>query len=376
MSLDRFPWRPYGRETTIVFIDDDSYWHGEAAARVPLNRHFLAKVVKEVAKYRPAVIAIAVSLSSEDPTGRTLAKARGGTLKLPVAKDYAEETADLLDAIREASLTCKVVLPKTIGRDGSYVTRSDVYDGFDFKLPDREQSRVSWGYILLHEDVRHIPRILPLADGTRLDSFALAAVRARHPRALNGTDWEQEQLALFLSPDDMDILALSTLLDSKPKASELSDKLEGQIVLIGGGWSIRGPQSGEHVDLYRTPYGTLPGTLVNASYIEDLLGRQTVTQRDVAPLVDVLVGAVFAILLGMEFRLLNKTVVFVGIFLISYIITVELLVHFAILCDLILIDIGLCFHLFAEPYLKGPVKWCEPYGNRVLMWVASAVRRG
>ena len=63
----------------------------------------------------------------------------------------------MLEAIRETSRTCHVVLAKTIERKKSYFAQSDVYDGFDF-APGEQQSKVSWGYVSLPDDVRYVPR--------------------------------------------------------------------------------------------------------------------------------------------------------------------------------------------------------------------------
>ncbi len=360
VALACLPWRPYARETTIVIIDDDTYWKGEPAGRVPLNRRFLAQLVKDVAKYHPAVIAIDVNLRSEDPTGKQRAPAHKGALQLPVAPEFAEETANLLEAIRETSRTCHVVLAKTIERKKFYFAQSDVYDGFDFAPPGEQQSKVSWGYVSLPDDVRYVPRVLRLADDSRLDSFALAAVRARQARALKGTNSEKKRLSLFLAPEDMVSITVSTLRDPQTAPSELSQLLEGQIALIGGNWSSRALDLGPHVDNYDTPFGELPGVFIHANYIEGLLARRTVTPVPVATVMDIIAGAVFAFLLGMELRPSVKLGVLLGTFVISFIITIELLLHFAILCDLIAINIGLTCHLIAEPYFKSLFDWLEP----------------
>jgi CHASE2 domain-containing sensor protein len=352
VALSCLPWKLYARETTIVLIDDDTYWKGEPAGRVPLKRRFLADLVTRIAKYKPAVIAIDVDLRSEDPTGRQLASAHQGSLKLPVAQEYADETADLLEAIRASSRECKIVLAKTLDRDESYVTRADVYDGFDFKLPERGRSRVSWGYVILPTDLRYIPRILRLEDGTPMDSFALAAARARYARALEGKNWEKIRLGLFLAPDSMVSLTASTLLDPKTDPSDLSEKLEHQIVLIGGNWSRFGPNQGNRVDCYPTPFGTLPGAFIHANYMETLLGHRTSIPVAAVAVVDLLAGALFAWLLGMEFRPLTNAAILLGAVLVSFGITIELLLHFGIFCDLILINIGLFFHWLLEPHVE------------------------
>jgi hypothetical protein len=274
LALRCLPWQPYARETAIVLIDDDVYWNGEPAGRVPLNRRYLAKLVEAVANFNPAVIAIDVNLSSEDPSGVKLVPALGGKLKLPVAAAFADETAEFLQTIRAVSQKCKVVLGKTLGRDGAYFTQSDVYDGFPFVLPAHKLDRVSWGYVILPPDVRYVPRILRLTDGTPLDSFALAAVRARYAPALDGWNWEIPRLGVFVAPDKMVSLSAATLFDPKVDPKTLGDKLEHQIVLIGGDWCSRGQKQGARVDSYSTPFGALPGVFIHANYMETLLSHR------------------------------------------------------------------------------------------------------
>jgi CHASE2 domain-containing sensor protein len=351
-ALYCLPWKPYARETCIVLIDDDTYYKGEPAGRSPLKRHFLANLVKEVAAYHPAVIAIDVDLRSEDPTGRQLSNARNGTLRLPVVPDFAEESADLLEAIRDVSQNCKVVLAKTVGRENTYVMQSDIYDGFNFKLPEVPQRRVSWGYVILPNDKRYLPRIVRLKDNSPLDSFAIAAVRARCPRALHGADWEKPRLGLFLAPETMVTHTVSQF--SKPVAnqSELLDDIEHQIVLIGGNWSRHGYAQGEPVDTYTTPFGDLPGVFIHANYIETLLSHRTTMPLGVATAVDLIAAAVFAILLGLEFRPAVNASILLCAIAFSVVITIELLLHFGIFCDLIIINIGLVLHLAIEPHVE------------------------
>jgi hypothetical protein len=242
-------------------------------------------------------------------------------------------------------------------------------------LPGQKRSKVSWGYVNLPDDVRYVPKILRLADSSPLDSFALAAARARQARALKETDWEKKRLSLFLSPNDMVGLTVSTLFNPETAPSDLADELEGQIVLIGGGWSSRGPELGEAIDTYETPYGKLAGVFIHANYIEGLLARRTVRPLTVATVVDIIAGALFALLLGMELRPLFTTGVLVLTYLISFFITIELLLHFAILCDLIAINIGLTCHVLLEPYFKGFFDWLEPYIKASLGWLKTERER-
>jgi CHASE2 domain-containing sensor protein len=350
-ALYCLPWKPYARETALVLIDDDTYYKGEPEGRVPLKRQFLAKLVKTIAQYRPAVIAIDVDLRSEDPSGQKLAPAHHGALQLPVTPDLADETADLLEAIRDTSPKCKIVLAKIMIRNENYETKSDVYDGFDFKLPGLAQSRVSWGYVILPTDKRYVPRILRLPDGTTLDSFALAAVRARYARALKGADWEKSRLGLFLAPKTMVSHTVSEIMNPKTDRSVLSDDFEHQIVLIGGNWSRQGLGQGPRVDTYSTPFGMLPGVFIHANYIETLLSHRTTIPFGEVAAVDLLAGALFAWLLGMEHQPLTNVIILLVAILLSFVITIELLLHFGIFCDLIIINIGLFLHWLIEPHV-------------------------
>src|SRR3569623_429399 len=108
------PWPLYSRDTVVVLIDDETYWKREPAGRVPINREFLAKLVKKVAEARPAIIALDFDLRSPDPTGKETATTGDGSVTLCEREEYVEETATLLKTLQALSASCKIVLPRTV----------------------------------------------------------------------------------------------------------------------------------------------------------------------------------------------------------------------------------------------------------------------
>ena len=75
------------RKTVLVLIDDDDYWKGEFARRVPLKRDYLARLIRALNTAEPTVIALDIDLRSPIP--------QQGVEELA---DYRQETQDLLQA--------------------------------------------------------------------------------------------------------------------------------------------------------------------------------------------------------------------------------------------------------------------------------------
>jgi len=246
----------YPTRTALVLIDDDEYWKGEPARRVPINRKYLARLVRRVVVGNPLVIGLDFDLRSPTVDGK------------PVDNEpYGLETKELLKAVGEVVARRKVVvLPDTIGlnRAGKAVRLSAVYDGV--KL----DPAVRHGFIMPAPDIRRIPLSLPAAGGGYLDSFAAAMVRAVDDRSLR-----------YLGGSSA--FPYSTFLNTKlfPKIlahdiwkmddAELEARLAGKIVIVGAAWHRSAYRYGEYIDLHATPAGRVVGANILATYVEALL---------------------------------------------------------------------------------------------------------
>lgn len=286
------PRKPYFEKTVVVLIGDDEYWQGELSRRMPIRRDYLACLLRKINEADPSVIALDFDLRSPDPEGRIRGATSDGSATLSVHPQYADETYELLRAVREVGQERPVILPQAIGfpdeaelPDGEYYTvyddetgeqyyvclESDVYSGFDFGSAD-----VRFGYIYFTEDIRCIPPRVPGVGDLGLDSFSLAIARASNSAALQGRSWESSNYGTYLTGAESEehvIPASDVLTLSKHTIKKLRHKT----VIVGGAWHTRAHSRGSLVDSYLTPVGSLPGALIHANYVEAILDRRVLS---------------------------------------------------------------------------------------------------
>src|ERR1700674_432251 len=191
LLLEFGPKPPEPKFVRIVTIEDDEYWRGYPAGRRPIKRDYLAKLVDALVSANAHVIALDFDTRLPDPT-------KSDPTKMDIPKDYREETSILIDAIiNAAERGKKVVLATPISRDeqGHYQQDPDIYQAFGLckrgasgrsdenpgGLTQRVTNNITCDYIGLPYDPLVIPSRLTLVDGGKLDSFALALVRAVRP---------------------------------------------------------------------------------------------------------------------------------------------------------------------------------------------------
>jgi CHASE2 domain-containing sensor protein len=337
------PSKTYARDTVIVLIDDDDFWKGEAQGRTPLNRRHLAKLIGEIAKRDPALIAVDVSLSSPDPLGEVRSSTRDQSVTLPVASDFLPETVEFLQQIRQTAQECPVVLAKTIRKEEPsepwYVEEADVYDGFDF-----QSSQVTFGYILLKDDVRQVPPNVTVKDGWSIDSFPLAIVRAARPHALKGWDWREAQFGGFIVQEQMSTVAAREVLEPGLHGDALGKRLRHQIVLVGGNWHQWARGRGPAVDQHDTPVGPIPGVFLHANYVETILAHALYPAAPWGRFIEIGLGLILILVLAAPIPALLQLA-----FVIMEIIASVLLTYFALLlvgsfCDVVVISLLLLGH--------------------------------
>jgi CHASE2 domain-containing sensor protein len=254
----------YDHNTVLVLIGDDEYWKGPYVGRAPIKKESLAELVLALDKYHPKVIALDFNFSSPIPDG-----------SLVVYGQYAGETQTFAKAIREVSARRKVILPKTLGFDGSWITESDVYDGQDV-------GNARFGYIALPRDYRTVPVSVQLKSGERLDSFAEAIVRAYDltGKGLQSDrqDGHKTYAAGYLYEDQFEsFYANEVLCPDEQLSTKLLDKLSGKIVIIGGVWSRFAHSRGQRVDVRYTPVGSVPAVYLHANWVESMLESRVAT---------------------------------------------------------------------------------------------------
>jgi len=257
------PTTSYPHETALVLIGDDEYWRGELGGRKPLRRDYLARLLRAVDYAEPAVIAIDVDFRSPTPDG--------SIVEFP---QYEAETKELLEVIKDLSGRRPIILPKTINLDdggGTYKTESDIYNGFDFG-----SGNVRYGFIVLPDNVEKLPLRVTLKDGSTLDSFSEAIVRAYRPEALKrlGNADTVSPFASYLNPEYFRTLAASEVL-SGANLDSTRKQLGGKVVIIGGAWHTEGYGRGPVVNTFQTPVGHIGGNFIHANYTEAILDQRT-----------------------------------------------------------------------------------------------------
>jgi len=284
------------RRTVLVLISDDDYWKGPLERRVPLKRDYLATLVEELAKGEPSVIALDIDLRSPIPGASDLA-------------DYQKENKTFLATIKNVSEKRKIVLATSITHDGTgYVLDPNIFDGYPF-----DPERVLHGYAMLPTDSRKVPLSLPLKNGAaKENSFAGAIAKTRDDELINAAELDGElPYGHFSPPDNFQKLTAGGVLGMDEKA--LREKLQGRIVIIGGGWhtgSYKGTDeiTADSVDLHYTPVGNIQGAYLHANYVEALLGGtvRMGLSEPAAIIIEVICSLMVALSFALEGSLLRK----------------------------------------------------------------------
>jgi len=339
--MQRTNWRkPYVQHTFVVTIDDDDYWKGEFDRRTPIRRDLLALLLSKLADAQARVVAVDFDLRSPVP--------EGNPRETPV---YQRETNELVSAINTACSTHHaVVLPATIGfgEGNSLVLQSDIYS--DAKLPS---SFFLTGYIALPDDARSVPLEITLAGPRYLDSFALAAVRAYKPEAVQRID----NLNIFpfggyLQPHDFPHRTAAEVLAMDK--TTLEDEVGGKLVLVGSSWHRLAWNTGPLNDAHLTPVGTIPGVFVHANYAEAILGGNYYwpAQEFVSYAVEIVVLLAMAVLFAVEMTVWKKVLTVVLAVLVFTTVGYVLLQNLGIYFDFLIPLVFLLLHVAADKILE------------------------
>lgn len=346
----------------VVLVDDDAYYKSEAAGRAPINRRYLAKIVRALGELNPAAIALDFDFRSPDPSGETQATSADG-VQLPEFSEYVDETAELLETLRDTSSRRRipVVLPATIGKeDGEFVKESDIYNGFDF-----DGAPLAIGYIALDTDTKVIPPTKRLKDGTQLDSFSLAIVRSVDDQALEGDQWSAPMYGGFIRGDGILQLAAGDVLHPESE-EQLRKRVQHKSVLIGGAWHRFGYRRGMLIDSYDSPAGFIPGVLIHANYVEAVLDR-----RVVLPLSDwIVVPAEGLLAFSLAYALVLptrpwiKASAVIGLIALPIVCSYVAVQNFGVYFDVLIVNILLLGHFLVEKLME----WYQHHRS----WLAYA----
>ncbi len=323
----------YGAENVkVVLIGDDAFWTGDLHHRSPMDRHYLARLVRAADQAGASVIGLDVLLYT--PTPAVPVKV-GDYAAVDDVPDYRDETDDLIRSIDQVAQRTPVVLTKSIaGANGAYRLQSDVYEPYglctaliadgnwanpgtgSFQLTEAAKRNIACGYAALMADARRIPPPIAVAgQHGKLDAFAAAIVRLRRPQDvpanLGGVEYFGQYVGRDVSADPTTTISSQKLLTDSDAATRV---LRGWPGIIGENWHAFGKGAGPLVDLHATPIGMISGTLIHANLAEALLSHHAYPGLGAGTLrlLEFMVGVTAAISLASLSSLRMKAVALVG----------------------------------------------------------------
>ncbi|HEY7642586.1 MAG TPA: CHASE2 domain-containing protein [Steroidobacteraceae bacterium] len=269
------------RYVELVLIGDEEYWHGELAGRTPTKRDYLARLVDRLVAADAQTIALDFDMRLPDPA------------RLEEFPEYRAETDRLARSILAAAAGRKIVLSKTIRRNGdAYKLEPDIYqlygicsslnpDGSwvhsgtaSFIIDKNAAENISCGYIALTRDKRMLPLRLTLDDGRKLDSFSLAIARSRNPDEAHRLGDEIRYGSYMPTRKFVQFRRIHTAADLLRVDPATKRAVDGATVIVGADHSTVAYARGR-ADLHDTPIGPMNGALIHANFAEAYLDSRT-----------------------------------------------------------------------------------------------------
>jgi CHASE2 domain-containing sensor protein len=333
------PRKPHPKWVTLVLIEDNDYWLGQPAGRQPTRRDYLADLMRAAAAANPRLVALDFSLRSPSPEGNPINHL-----------EYKAETEKLVDAIAEIAKKCPVVISKALGpeENDGFTVDSDVYDGHDFG-----DASVLKGYIALPFDERLVPTApVQLQNGSRLDSFAGAIVRAVHPEMLSKERDAEETLPYgdFMNLEQFNRVAAEDVLRNVPSAVAA---LAHRLVIIGGHWRTEAVDRWDYIDLHGSPNGNMPGIALHANYVEAILDSRVYPGWSPLALhiVEGIGAALVVVVFTLEIGAMSKALAVAGVALILVALSAFSLLAFGLVLDFFVPVVGAIGHGLFEQVL-------------------------
>jgi CHASE2 domain-containing sensor protein len=287
------PHPPKAKRTVVILIDDDEYWKGPLARRIPIRRDYLADLLLSLDKCDPAVIALDFNMRSPAADGSLLDN-----------EDYTKETERFRTALSVISKSRPIVLPATIdiSTKGRYTLDAAIYDGLPLK-----RGGIQIGYIQPPVDARLVPIAVNLAGGGTIDSFAESIARAVDQDLVEDIgDNDSLPFGTFMRAEEFSEIPAADIMKNK---TETCAPLRHNIALVGAGWHQASYGRGELIDLHPSPLGKMSGVFLHANYVEAILDSRTYTPMgsDFRLLLELISSLVVAFLLAINMNKRKQT---------------------------------------------------------------------
>ena len=343
----------YPRYTALVLLNDDDYWSEEYQARAPLKRDKLAVLIDRLNEAGVNTIAIDFFLESPLPAKPAY--------DFP---DYAKEddvffasVKRMCDAGRHVVLATEYWGTYQGPVEGRYEPPS-IYMSRLHDLPC-----VVRGHVNFQPDLRKIPGMIQLRDGSYLDSFSLAITKINDPIAyenlVKGED-KGYRFAQFLTPEDFSTrdghqFIFSGVEIQKMSSTELRQALADKTVIVGGHVHEDAYGLGGYMDMHDSPGGYEPGAMLHANFVEamrDPMSTFTPISDHTAEGIEWCLALALALLGSMEIHAGWKWVGFASSCLFSILMTYFLLQNLGLFLDFIIPFLMIVIHTFTEHLLE------------------------
>lgn len=291
---DLHPRKPNSRETAVLLIDDEDYWKGELARRVPIKRDYLAKLILKLHDSRPdLMIALDFNFRSPDPEGKSYEH-----------QDYQKETNQLSDAINTVSRNgTKIILPRTLSWANSKKNKY-IIDNWIFGEEVSCSKTIVCGYISLPYDIRKLPTHSLQYKNLVIESFSIAIARAYNFKISESKSMNKKELFTSYIPDERFVKLESSKMLGWSKRELKTNLKNKNILIIGAGWHKNAYKKGKLVDSYLTPLGTTLGVFIHANYVEAILDKRIVSgdRYGVMFIFEIIASLITAIVLALNYQ--------------------------------------------------------------------------
>jgi hypothetical protein len=339
----------YPKYTALVLLNDDDYWSDEYQSRAPLKRDKLAVLLDRLNDAGVNTVAFDVFLESPRPE---------------------KPSYDFPDYVHEDELFFQAV--KRMCDAGRHVVLATEYRGIE---PPRTEPPsiymnlmpglpcVVRGHIDFSEDMRKIPGMMQMADGSYLDSFSLAMTKITDPIAYDNLVKDQDKgyrFGQYLTPEDFStrhgrqFIFSGNEVESMNKM-QLRQAVADKTVIVGGHWHSDAYGVGGYVDMHPSPGGEEPGAMLHANYVEamrDPMSTFTPISDRTAEILEWSLALAMAILGALEVHAGWKWGGFVLSCMASVLLTYVLLQNLGLFLDFFIPILLIVVHTMAEELLE------------------------
>lgn len=342
----------YPRYTALVLLGDDDFYGEEYQTRAPLKRDKLAALLDRLNQAGVNTVAFDVFLDSPRP--------EKPDYEFP---DYrAEDEAffaaikRMCDAGRHVVLITDYIGDYSDPKETRYEPPS-IYMSYLSSLPC-----VIRGHNETPNDLRKIPGMIQLRDGSYLDSFALAMTKINDPIAYESLVKDEDRgyrFAQYLTPEDFSTrngrqFIFSGVELEQMSVNQLRQALADKTVIVGGHWHDIAYNLGDYVDMRNSPGGVEPGAMLHANFVEamrDPTSTFTPISDRTAEIIEWMIALALALLGAMEIHVGWKWLAFILSCLFSILLT-YVLQNLGLFLDFIIPFLVLVLHIFIEEILE------------------------